>query len=258
MWRVPGNGLAGPVRSVVSSPAPVDPSVSVPSEVVARLDRYRPSSLSGREWALAGPAVKAVVLAANPSDAEDAKGLASRLCLFLAGPCGWDRTAEPDLAGLLGETGIAAHLDRLQGAVKAGKTRENHRADLRRLARAAAGLPPRQPPAPRPVPSAAGRRAELLEAWNGPLTALAAAWEMRSGRPMRREDLDPVVASLVGRTAPCASPEAPGTMPVAAVLAAADAVTTRREVAANSVVSLRAGASLSGRSGRLSRAAALR
>jgi hypothetical protein len=247
---------------VVSLPGPAGPSLSLPSEVAARLDRYRPSCLSGREWTLAGPAVRAAVLAAGPSDAEDAKGLVSRLCLFLAGPCGWDRTAAPDLAALLREAGIAAHLDRLRAAGKAGKTRENHRGDLRRLARAVAGLAPRQPPAPRPVPSPVGGRAELLGAWNGPLTSLAAAWGLWSGRPLRREDLDPVVASLVGRTAPCASPEAPGTMPsspVAAVLAAtADAVTTRGEVAANSVVSSRAGAIRPGRSGGLSRAAALR
>ncbi|MDE3204884.1 MAG: hypothetical protein KGQ66_11790 [Acidobacteriota bacterium] len=234
----------------------------MPPEVVSRLDRYRPACLSGPHWALAGPGVRAVVLAAFPTDAEDAKGLVSRLCLFLAGPCGWDRRAAPDLAGLLGEAGIAAHLDRLRASGKAGKTRENHRADLRRLARAVGGMPPGQPAPSRPTPPAPGGRAELLGAWNGPLTALAAAWEQRAGRPLRREDLGPVVASLVGRTAPCASPEAPGTMPsspVAAVLAAAaDAVTTRGEVAANSVVSSRAGAGAPGRSGGLSRAAALR
>ncbi len=234
----------------------------MPPGVLARLDRYRPSSLSGREWTLAGPVVRAAVVAAGPTDAEDAKGLVSRLCLLLAGPCGWDRTTAPDLTGLLGEAGIAAHLDRLRAAGKAGKTRENHRADLRRLARAVAGLPPRQPAAPRPVPSAAGGRAELLGAWNGPLTALAAAWEERSGRPLRREDLDPVVASLVVRKGACASPTPPGTVPhspVAAVwAAAADAVTTRGEVAANSVVSSRAGTSRPAHSGGLSRAAALR
>ena len=239
----------------------------MPPEVLGRLDRYRPSSLSGREWTLAGPAVRAVVLASGPTDAEDAKGLVSRLCLFLAGSCGWDRTAAPDLTGLLGEAGIAAHLDRLRAAGKAGKTRENHRADLRRLARAANGLPGRQPAASRvaaarPVPPAPAGRAELLGGWTGPLSALAAAWEQRCGRPLRRDDLDPVVASLAGRTAPCASPEAPGTMPapsaVAVLAAAGDVVTTRGEVAANSVVSSRAGAGGPGRSGGLSRAAALR
>lgn len=231
------------------------------SEVVGRLDRYRPACLSGRDWALAGPAVRAVVLAARPTDAEDAKGLVSRLCLFLAGPCGWDRISAPDLAGLLGEAGIAAHLERLHGAGKAGKTRENHRADLRRLARAVAGLPPRQRAAARPAPALRGGSAELFCAWSGPLTALAVAWAKRSGRPLRREDLDPVVALLVGRDAPCALPEAPGTVPapsaVAVLAVAGDVVTTRGEVAANSVVSPRAGAGPCG-SGGLSRAAALR
>lgn len=236
--------------------------MSVSSEIVGRLDRYRPSSLSGREWTLAGPAVRAAVLAANPSDAEDAKGLVSRLCLFLAGPCGWDRTTTPDLAGLLGEAGIAAHLERLHGAAKAGKTRENHRADLRRLARAVAGLPPRQRAARRPAPALRVRSGELFGTWSGPLSALAAAWAKRSGRPLRRDDLDPVVVSLVGRNAACASLEASGTMPtssVAAVLAAAgDVVTTRGEVAANSIESSRAGVGRPARSGGLSRAAALR
>ena len=244
---------------MVSSPAPAAPSAPVPPEVQARLDRYRPSCLSGRDWALAGPAVRAAVLAARPADAEDAKGLVSRLCLFLAGPCGWDRTAAPDLTGLLGEAGISVHLDRLQAAGKAGKTRENHRADLRRLVRAVAGLPPRQPAAARPARLAPVGQAKVLEGWTGPLTALAAAWEQRLGRPLRREDLDPVAAWLGETTAPCAPPAAPGTMPFAAVLAAAaGAATTRGEVAANSVVPSRAGAARPGRSGHLSRAAALR
>lgn len=65
--------------------------------VVARLERYTPSCLSPDDWALAAPAVRAVVLGARPSGPEDAKGLASRLCLFLAGPCGWRRVGAPDL-----------------------------------------------------------------------------------------------------------------------------------------------------------------
>ena len=258
---MPGNWRPGPVRSVVLLPAPADPSVSVSPEVVTRLDRYRPSCLSGRDWELAGPAVRAVVLASRPSAAEDAKGLVSRLCLFLAGPCGWDRTAAPDLAGLLGETGIAAHLDRLRTSGKAGKTRENHRVDLRRLARAVAGLPSRQPSAPRSAPAAPAGRAELLAAWPGPLTALAVAWEQRSGRPLRRKELDPVVASLVVREGACASPAAPGTMACSlpsVLAAAADVVPTRGEVTTNSVVSSVRSASRPGRSGGLSRAAALR
>lgn len=252
---------------MVSSPAPADLPVSVPPEVVGRLDRYRPACLSGWDWALAGPTVRAVVLAAGLTDAEDAKGLVSRLCLFLAGPCSWGRTVAPDLAGLLDEAGIAAHLERLRAAGKAGKTRENHRADLRRLARAASGLPPRQRSAPRvpavrPALLAGAGQAKLLGAWNGPLAALAAAWAKRSGRPLRREDLDPVVASLVGSEGACASPGTPGTVSaagVAAVLAAAaDVATTRGEVGANSVVHARAGDSPPVRSRGLSRAAALR
>lgn len=125
----------------------------------------------------------------------------SRLCLFLAGPSGWDRTAGPELAGLLGDAGIAAHLDRLRAAGKAGKTRENHRADLRRLARAVAGLPARQPAAPRPAPPVRVGSGELFGARSRPLTALPVAWAQRSGRLLRREDLDPVVASLAGRDA---------------------------------------------------------
>ncbi|MDA8288386.1 MAG: hypothetical protein M0014_08010 [Actinomycetota bacterium] len=73
---------------------PSQPDVS--PAVIARLERYTPSCLAPGDWALAASAVRAAVLAAHPLDLEDTKGLASRLCLFLAGPCGWDRACAPE------------------------------------------------------------------------------------------------------------------------------------------------------------------
>lgn len=166
-----------------------------------RLARYTPASLSAAEWALAGPAVRATVLGADPSDAEDAKGLASRACLPLTGHAGWDRRRPPELAGLLTEAAITAHLDRLTRAGKAGKTRENHRADLRRPARAAAGLPPRPRGARRASDPAAGLPAgsAVLLSWlaaGTPLVVAATAFSRGQHRPLTRDVLEPVVAAL--------------------------------------------------------------
>lgn len=124
--------------------------------VAERVARYRPSCLPERLWLLAGSEVRAAVLATDPRDAEDAKGLLSRCSSFLAGPCGWDRMGAPDLAPLLTGPAIRAHVERLRTAGKARRTRENHRGDLHRLAAAAAGLPPVRPPRGVGVPAPSG------------------------------------------------------------------------------------------------------
>jgi len=161
-----------------------------------RLDRYVPTSLSVRDWATAQDRVQAGVLAAGPVNAEDAEGLVSRLCLFLAGPCGWDRSGPPELTGLLTEAGIAAHLERLAAGGKASKTRENHRADLRRVARdvAAAPLTKARPAAPGPA-TPTGWRAGVANAPT-PFVATAAAWARQDGHPLTRDSLNPVVRWL--------------------------------------------------------------
>ena len=133
--RLHQRALAGPVSAVSSTLVP-KPS----REVLARLARYTPRCLPAGQWDLAAAVVRAAVVSAGPVDAEDAKGLVSRLCMLLAGPCGWDRTGVPDLAGLLVRSGIDAHLDRMAAAGKKPKTRENHRADLARIARGLAGI----------------------------------------------------------------------------------------------------------------------
>ncbi len=210
------------------------PAGPVPPEVVGRLDRYRPACLSGRDWVLAGPAVRAAVLACGPSGAEDAKGLVSRLCLFLAGPCGWDRTGAPDLASLLGTTAIASHLLRLAHNGKAGKTRENHRADLRRLARGLAGPPTRQEQEARPLP-APQQQLGGFPSWPVPLAAVAVAWRQLSGHRLRREDLEQIIRPLTREYAGCAMGAAGGTiatLSAPALLAAADAVVRPLEVTA--------------------------
>ena len=203
-------------------------------EAQARLRRYVPTSLSARGWALAKDQVQAAVLAAEPVNAEDAKGLVSRLCLFLAGPCGWDRSGAPDLAGLLTEAGIAAHLERLQAAGKAGKTRENHRADLRRLARAAAGTPTtRTPPATTEPARPSGWRAAVADAPT-PFVATVAAWAIQAGRPLTRDVLDPVTRWLAHHSRATATAGTTGTVgpfstaaALAPALAAAVDVPTR-------------------------------
>jgi len=102
---VPRPGLGEHVPGHVG-PMSVSPTSDSPSaEAMARLERYTPDCLPAGQWALAGETVKAAVLAAEPVDAEDAKGLVSRLCLFLVGPCGWDRSRGPDLVALLGRDG---------------------------------------------------------------------------------------------------------------------------------------------------------
>ncbi|HEU4675331.1 MAG TPA: hypothetical protein VFS29_05055, partial [Motilibacteraceae bacterium] len=159
-------------------------------------------------WALARGVVLGAVRACEPVDAEDAKGLASRACLFLAGPCGWAGTTAPDLRTLLTEPGIAAHLHRLKTAAKSGKTRENHRADLRRLARAVNGT--HQPKKARATAPVEPVSALLLAVGScpAPFTAAVAALGQLGGRPVSREALDPLAAWLAAN----AATDGPGTV----------------------------------------------
>jgi hypothetical protein len=105
--------------------------------VAHRIDRYRPRTLAHPLWALAAGPSRAVVKAARPTDPEDAKGLLSTLCAFLASPCGWSRDAAPDLVALLTDAGIEAFAAKTLGA---GRTRENRVGRLRRLQRALADV----------------------------------------------------------------------------------------------------------------------
>ena len=176
-----------------------------------RLARVTPATLPAAHWVLARGPVTAAVLAAGPDSAEDAKGLVSRLCQLLAGHAGWDRRVAPDLSVPVLEPAIATHLARLQAAGKSGKTRENHRADLRRIARALAGTatPTRRADAePAQVPAATGPLLTWLLAGEGPLTAVR-AWEQLTGRRVTRAVLNPVAAAALSAIA--AQPD-PGTL----------------------------------------------
>lgn len=223
---------------------------------MARLARYTPECLPAGQWALVGGTVKAAVLAAEPVDAEDAKGLVSRLCLFLAGPCGWDRSSVPDLVALLGRDGIDAHLDRLAIAGKKPKTAENHRADLARVARGLAGMAGRRVRA-QEAPPAISALAATLAGFPGSFAAAAAAWEELTGGPLRRDDLEPVSGLVEGPgSAACAFPGAPGTFSRLSGLASApDTPTTAEELAATTPPK---SADAPSRTRPMSRAAALR
>ncbi len=231
--------------------------------VIARLERYTPSCLRAEDWALAAAAVRAAVLGASPSDPEDAKGLASRLCRFLAGPCGWDRTDAPDLARLLSRAAIDAHLARLAAAGKAGKTRENHRADLQRVARTlAAATPARAHNRSRPGMRAAeiSPVAAALHASGCGIAAGAGAFVQLTGRPLRREDLEPL-GRLARTNAACARSGGAGTLPVPsgleALVGAVDLVNAVEEVAEKTPAETHR-APATARTSRPSRAAALR
>lgn len=121
---MPGGRAVEPVLLVQAPTSQPDVSAAV----MARLGRYTPSCLPADDWTLGAPAVRAAVLGVGPSGPEDAKGLASRLCLFLAGPCGWHRRCAPDLEQLLSRAAIDAHLARL-AAADTGEARLE-RADL--------------------------------------------------------------------------------------------------------------------------------
>jgi hypothetical protein len=64
-----------------------------------------------------------VVVAAGPSSPMVAKAWASRLCAFLAGPCGWDRVSTPLLEALLSPSGIGVHLSRREATGVSASTR---------------------------------------------------------------------------------------------------------------------------------------
>jgi hypothetical protein len=231
--------------------------------VIARLERYTPSCLRADDWALAAAAVRAAVLGARPQDPEDAKGLASRLCLFLAGPSGWDRTAAPDLGRLLSRVAIDAHLARLAAAGKARKTRENHRADLQRIARAITGTTPTEARDRRrrqePV-GAVSRVAAALHASGCGIAAGAGAFVQLAGRPLRREDLEPL-GRLARTNAACARSGGAGTIPapyeLEALVGVVDLVNGVEEVAEKTPAETHR-APEGARTSRPSRAAALR
>ncbi|MDA8297563.1 MAG: hypothetical protein M0004_13440 [Actinomycetota bacterium] len=231
--------------------------------VIARLERYTPSCLRAEDWALAAAAVRAAVLGARPQDPEDAKGLASRLCLFLAGPSGWDRTAAPDLGRLLSRVAIDAHLARLAAAGKARKTRENHRADLQRIARAITGTTPTEARDRRrrqePV-GAVSRVAAALHASGCGIAAGAGAFVQLAGRPLRREDLEPL-SGLNRTNAACARSGGAGTIPapyeLEALVGVVDLVNAVEEVAEKTPAETHR-APERARTSRPSRAAALR
>ena len=231
--------------------------------VIARLERYTPRCLRAEDWALAAPAVGAAVRGVGPSSPEDAKGLASRLCLFLAGPCGWHRRCAPDLEQLLSRTAIDAHLARLAAADTAKKTRENHRADLQRVARALVGASPVGVPGRSRPEKGAGelsRVAAALHAAGCSLAAGAVAFEQRSGRPLHREDLEPL--SVLSRAnAACARSDGAGTIPapseLEALVGAVDLVSAVGEVAEKTPAEIHRAPAMA-RTSRPSRAAALR
>ena len=62
-----------------------------------RIANYRPTCLGTVDWDLAKTAVTGLVRRAEPQTSNQAKDMCTALCLFLAGPCGWDRVSTPDL-----------------------------------------------------------------------------------------------------------------------------------------------------------------
>ena len=171
-----------------------------------RLAAYTPGCLTTEAWSNAREPVVAAVLAARPTGAEDAEGLVSRLCQLLAGHSGWDPRTVPDLTALVTDVAIAVHLTRLGAAGKSGKTRENHRADLRRIARALAGtMSASGDPAPRRTRTPAGLGAGvLLLGWlntGQPVIPVVVAWEQATGRRAATA-LPAVIAALCAARAP--------------------------------------------------------
>lgn len=182
--------------------------------VRARVERYTPKCLSEAQWGLARISVREAILATKPGSVEDARLLASHVCLFLAGSVAWVDDGEPDLSALLTPMAIAGHLGRMQTAGKSRKTRAVHRADLRRISRALAGTPTPASTnsgvaALRSIPDPGLLDVAVLPV---PLAAIAAAWTQRTGLVMTRVTLDPVAGILAGSAGGSVTVDGAGTL----------------------------------------------
>ncbi|WP_444663412.1 hypothetical protein ACT17Q_14935 [Cellulomonas sp. CW35] len=167
---------------------------------LARLERYTPACLTAAQWTAARVAVLDAVRLVGPATPEDAKGLVSRLCLYLASPCGWGGTSAPDLPVLLRERRLNSYLAALT-TTRAGKTVENHRADLRRISRAVNGVPPVPRGSPRRRPSASARADHTLCDLPISFAAIAAAASTHAGGGSVRSTLEPWIAAASAVTA---------------------------------------------------------
>ncbi len=171
-----------------------------------RLARYTPYLLTAAQWALAQAPVTNAVLAAAPADAADAMGLASRLCRLLVEHPGWDGLSVPDLALLVTDPGISAHIARLAASGTSSQGQGKHLCDLRRLKHALAGtVAPVRAPVRKPVaPSAATRPLMSWLAAGEPLLTAVAAYEKSTGRSLSKK-----VMNRAAEGAPASSAAAP-------------------------------------------------
>lgn len=166
------------------------------TDIADRIANFVPRGLSADEWALAGPAARALVRAAAPTSSEDAKCLLSSLCTFLRWrSCGWDRSGTPDLGALLAEASIDAFSAGFGGH---RRTLSNHVGRLRALRRALVGIK-REPArrtrakAPRTTPTIRVHAACPTIA----LPTFAAVVERATGAPLTRGRLSGLVSALL-------------------------------------------------------------
>lgn len=178
--------------------------------IAARISNYVPKSLGEAQWALAAPAVRALVLAASPTTVEDAKCLLSSLCTYLATPCGWDRDSEPDLEALLRDASIEAFKASFAGPSRTG---DNHVGRLRSLQRARVGIKrvagrsrSKTKPASRAV------RAAHQVCVTASVAMLAAVVEASTGRPLTTGRLTGLAGELTQRAAGNATAACVGTL----------------------------------------------
>lgn len=176
---------------------PAQPQITALRQLPALLESYTPAALGPHTWHLARPVVLDLAARTAPGRPARARDAAWALCVFLAGPYGWDQRTTPDLAALLTPAAITVLLER--ESARGSRSVRHLSALLRAAGRVARGLdapaPARRRPAPRP----------RTYTHDASLLALAATYAAQ-GRPLTAGTLTTAAAQLragtaLGRTA---------------------------------------------------------
>ncbi|EYR62988.1 hypothetical protein N866_03855 [Actinotalea ferrariae CF5-4] len=169
--------------------------METPEAVSRYVAQYRSSLVLGGDWSLAEGPLKTLVMAAGPMSRREAHDLCAAVSTFLAGPCGWDRTAAPDFRGLLNERAIA------QCAAGQGSGAGSGRvlAALRAAQRAAFGISvQRRPGTGRRHTSPIRKVGRVYDACAGlSVATFALVLEGATGRVVTESRLRGLVASLL-------------------------------------------------------------
>ena len=182
--------------------------MDIPANVLLYVAQYRSEVLLGDDWRLAEAALQELVMAVGPTTRSEAHDLCTALAVFLAGPCGWDRTGAPDFRALLNDTALLKFAIRQGDGPSSGRTL----AMLRKATLAAFGITSGQP-------DRAGRRhTEPIRAADRAyractglsVAAFAFVLEKSTGRASSETRLRGLVVSLLAT----ATNEAAGTLVV--------------------------------------------